>query len=307
MTISLKKFAVAAIGGLSMLVAGTAVNAQDAAPEGAPPALPQGWFKVCTKQEDNDVCIVQNLQQAANGQLLTAVGLITVSGKVNRKLIQVSVPSARAIAPGILMQIDGGKGQKLDYAVCMPDKCIAEAPLTDGLIAALKKGNEVVFTSINFQRAPNPIKISLEGFGTSFDGAPVEQSKLEETQRALQEKTLKEAEAAQEAGRRPEGLRRRTRSKLRQNNIRKPEFTFRAFFVCRTRKLTHQTCRRRILMGNDRFRSVTTRSAASKIWVICGCLSGVPLSSGTRFCSETYATYSVSSFPRADDRTAAHG
>ncbi len=195
MNISLKKFAAAAVGTLSLMVAGTAVNAQDAAPEGAPPALPQGWFKVCTKQEDNDVCIVQNLQQAANGQLLTAVGLITVSGKVNRKLIQVSVPSARAIAPGILMQIDGGKGQKLDYAVCMPDKCIAEAPLTDGLIAALKKGNEVVFTSINFQRAPNPIKIALEGFGTSFDGAPVEQSKLEETQRALQEKTLKEAEA----------------------------------------------------------------------------------------------------------------
>jgi invasion protein IalB len=194
MNISLKKFAAAAVGSLSMIVAASAVNAQDAG-EGQAATVPQGWFKVCTKQEDNDVCIVQNLQQAASGQLLTAVGLITVSGKVNRKLIQVSVPSARAIPPGILMQIDGGKGQKLDYAVCMPDKCIAEMPLTDGLIAALKKGSEVVFTSINFQRAPNPIKIALTGFSDSFDGAPVEQSKLEETQRALQEKTLKEAEA----------------------------------------------------------------------------------------------------------------
>lgn len=194
MTISLKKFAAAAVGSLSMIAAAPAVHAQDAANAQAQ-TVPQGWFKVCTKQEDNDVCIVQNLQQAATGQLLTAVGLITVTGKVNRKLIQVSVPSARAIPPGILMQIDGGKGQKLDYAVCMPDKCIAEAPLTDGLIAALKKGGEVVFTSVNFQRAPNPIKIALTGFSDAFDGAPMEQSKLEETQKALQEKTLKEAEA----------------------------------------------------------------------------------------------------------------
>ena len=193
MNISLKNFA-AAISCASFLVAGSAVFAQENTDQQAP-AVPQGWFKICTKQEDNDVCIVQNLQQAANGQLLTAIGLITVSGKVNRKLIQVSVPSARAIPPGILMQIDGGKGQKLDYAVCMPDKCIAEAPLTDGLIAALKKGGEVVFTSVNFQRAPNPIKVALTGFGTAFDGPAMEQSKLEETQRALQEKTLKEAEA----------------------------------------------------------------------------------------------------------------
>ncbi len=178
-------FAAAAIAGSAFAAPALAQEAQQ---------VPQGWFKVCTKQEDNDVCVVQNIQQAANGQLLTAVGLISVTGKVNRQLIQISVPSARAIPPGIAMQIDGGKAQKIDYGVCMPDKCIAEAPLTDGMIASMKKGGEVVFTSVNFQRAPNPIKISLSGFTGAFDGEPVEQSKLEETQRALQEKALKEAE-----------------------------------------------------------------------------------------------------------------
>jgi invasion protein IalB len=193
MNIAFKNVIAAALGSLSLAAASSVAVAQEA-PAGAQ-TVPQGWFKVCTKQEDNDVCIVQNLQQAASGQLLTAVGLISVTGKVNRKLIQVSVPSARAIPPGILMQIDGGKGQKIDYAVCMPDKCVTEAPLTDGLIAALKKGHDLILTSVNFQRAPNPIKISLAGFAEAFDGAPIEQSKLEETQRSLQEKTLKEAEA----------------------------------------------------------------------------------------------------------------
>lgn len=155
---------------------------------------PQGWFKVCTKQEDNDVCIVQNLLTANSGQLITAVGLITVSGKVNRKLMQVSVPSARMIPAGIGMQIDNGKAQKLDYAVCMPDKCVAEVPLTDSMISGLKKGTDVVFTSVNFQKAPNPIKISLNGFGAAFDGEPMEQSKLEERQKLLQEEMQKKAE-----------------------------------------------------------------------------------------------------------------
>ncbi|MDS7597256.1 invasion associated locus B family protein [Agrobacterium tumefaciens] len=176
-------------------VAAPAVSqAQEAAaPAGAPPL---GWFKTCSKQEDNDVCVVQNVVLAQNGQMITAVGLITVEGKVNRKLLQVSVPTARLIPPGVQMQIDGGKGQKLDYAVCLPDKCTAEIPLTDAMIASLKKGNEVVFTSINFRRAPNPIKIALNGFTGAYDGAPISQSQLAESQRTLQEGMQKKAEEA---------------------------------------------------------------------------------------------------------------
>ena len=157
---------------------------------------PQGWFKVCDKQDGNDVCSVRNIMTANTGQLITAVAIITVTGKVNRKFMQVSVPSARLIPPGVLMQIDGAKGSKLEYAVCMPDLCITEMPVTDGIIANLKKGKEVVFTSINFQRAPNPIKMSLQGFTGVFDGPAMEQSKLEERQRLLQEEMQKKAEEA---------------------------------------------------------------------------------------------------------------
>ncbi|WP_416066227.1 invasion associated locus B family protein [Rhizobium sp. ZK1] len=155
-----------------------------------------GWYKTCSKQEDNDICVVQNLILANGGQLVTAVGLISVSGKINRKLLQVSVQTARLIPPGVIMQIDGGKGQKLDYAVCLPDKCTAEIPLTDAMVASLKKGSDVVFTSINFRRAPNPVKVSLEGFTGAYDGAPVSESKLAETQRSLQESMQKKAEEA---------------------------------------------------------------------------------------------------------------
>jgi len=182
---------------LAAASAPTVASAQEAAPAaGGPGGPPLGWFKTCTKQDDSDLCVVQNVNLAQNGQLITAVGLITLEGKVNRKILQVSVPTARLIPPGIVMQIDGGNGQKLDYAVCLPDKCTAEVPLTDAMIASLKKGGEVVFTSINFRRAPNPIKISLNGFTGAFDGEPITQSQLAESQRSLQEGMQKKAEEA---------------------------------------------------------------------------------------------------------------
>lgn len=177
-------------------VAAAAFGAAPAAAQQANPNPTNEWYKVCTKQEDNDVCIVQNIVQAPSGQLLTAVGLIDVSGKVNRKIMQVSVPSARLIQPGVNVQIDGGAAQRIEYSVCMPDKCVAEVILTDQMIAAYKKGGELVLTSVNFQRSPNPIKISLAGFTQAYDGNPIAQSELQERQRLLQEEMAKKAEEA---------------------------------------------------------------------------------------------------------------
>lgn len=189
--------ALALMIGAAVPAAAFAQDASAAAPAGGDAAAPRlGWYKTCSKQDDADICIVQNLIVANNGQLVTAVGLISIDGKVNRKIMQISVPTARLVAPGITMQIDGGKGQKLDYAVCLPDKCTAEVPLTDAMVSALKKGTDVTFTSINFRRAPNPIKISLDGFGAAYDGQPISDSKLAESQKSLQDSMQKKAEEA---------------------------------------------------------------------------------------------------------------
>ncbi|MGA1804313.1 invasion associated locus B family protein [Rhizobium sp. HT1-10] len=189
----------AALSALALVIGAAApAFAQDApaAPADGAQTPRLGWYKTCAKQDDNDICIVQNLIMANSGQLVTAIGLISIDGKVNRKILQISVPTARLIAPGITMQIDGGKGQKVDYAVCLPDKCTAEIPLTDATITALKKGTDVTFTSINFRRAPNPIKVSLSGFGAAYDGPAISDTKLAESQRSLQDSMQKKAEEA---------------------------------------------------------------------------------------------------------------
>ena len=175
----LSKAAIAAAG-LIVSMAGAA-NAQQTE------NLPRGeWFKVCSKQADNDICNVQNIRTAQTGQLLTAVNLIEITGKNNRSLFQVAVPTGRVIPAGIALQIDGGEAQRINYAICLPDRCIAEAPLTEDLVNALKRGGSLRLTSVNFQQQPNPIDVTLSGFTAAYDGEALQQSELQSRQEELQ-------------------------------------------------------------------------------------------------------------------------
>jgi invasion protein IalB len=158
---------------------------------GAGGEAPRGWFKVCAKQEDNDICNVQNIVTADSGQLLTAVSMIEVKGKVTKKIFQISVPTGRLIPAGVGLQVGQNKAIKVDYAICFPDRCIAEAGLSPELLAVLKKGNELTLTSVNFQNKPNPIKISLNGFGAAYDGPALKQSDLEEQNKKLEAEIAK--------------------------------------------------------------------------------------------------------------------
>lgn len=148
---------------------------------------PDGWFKTCTKQEDTDICMVQNVRRASTGQVVTAVSLVQFTGKTNRAVLQVAVPSNRAIPPGVGLQIDDSEARKIGYSICFTDRCIAEAPLSDDLVAAMKRGGEMKLVSVNFQNQPNPISISLSGFTSAFEGDPLKSSELESRQKELQQ------------------------------------------------------------------------------------------------------------------------
>ena len=192
------------------MVAAAAPQAMaQAAPQQA--QAPQGWFKACTKQEDVDICNVQNMIVADSGQLITGVSLIELKGKVNRKIFQITVPTGRMVPPGIGLQIDGGQTRKIEYMICLPDRCIGEVALTDDLVASFKRGQQLTLTSVNFQNQQNPIPVSLQGFTAAFDGPALQQSDIEERQRQLEEfvtknndefqrKLREEQEKAKQAG-----------------------------------------------------------------------------------------------------------
>ncbi|MBA3447346.1 MAG: invasion associated locus B family protein [Pseudaminobacter sp.] len=182
MKADISRLSALAAGVVGLLAAGLAPAAAQQQPQ-----IPQGWFKACSKQQDVDICNVQNIMTAPSGQLVTGISMIELKGKVNRKVFQVTVPTGRMVTPGIGLQIDGGKAQKLDYVICFPDRCVAEVQLSDQLVSSFKKGQELTLTSVNFQNQPNPVKVSLKGFTGAFDGEPLQQADIEDRQKKLQE------------------------------------------------------------------------------------------------------------------------
>jgi len=194
----------AGLVGLATLAVGVSgANAQDAKPAtGQAPAanpaqaqaIPAEWFKVCSTQGENEICNTQYTMIADTRQLITAVNLINVKGKVNQKVIQAVVPTGRVIPAGVQMKVDDEKPQTLNYSVCFADRCIAEAELTDALVASMKRGKQMTVTSINFQRQANPIPISLSGFTQAFDGAPKAEPELAQRQKELNEALKKQAD-----------------------------------------------------------------------------------------------------------------
>ena len=191
LTTAITQFAmVAATAGMTLATPAAAQQAQQQPPE--------GWFKLCQKQKDTDVCNVQNIKLAKeSGQLLVALSLIELSGKASRRVMQITTPPMRMLPPGVGLQIDGGKTAKVDYVICpiQPNpSCVAEAPLTDELIAALKRGGELTITAVNFQNLPTPVKVSLKGFSDAYDGEPIQQSDYEARQKELQDEIAKRSE-----------------------------------------------------------------------------------------------------------------
>jgi len=184
------RLAILTAGVVGLLAAGLApAVAQDQQKQ------PQGWFKACAKQQDIDVCNVQNILTAQTGQLVTGISLIELKGKVNRRVFQVSVPSGRMVPPGIGLQVDGAKAQKMDYVLCFPDRCIAEVQLSDQMVSSFKKGQVITLTSVNFQNQPNPVKVSLAGFTGAYDGPALQQSDIEDRQKKLQDFVAKNNDA----------------------------------------------------------------------------------------------------------------
>ena len=156
-----------------------------------------GWYKACSDQGNNKICNVQYQVVASTGQVVTSVNLAEVTGEVSRKVFQITVPTGRAIQPGVELQVDGKKASKIPYTFCTPRICAAEVKLDDTLVEVLKAGGEMVITSMNFQGKANPIPVTLKGFTAAYDGEPIKQEELQGRQQKLAEELKKKAEETQ--------------------------------------------------------------------------------------------------------------
>jgi Invasion associated locus B (IalB) protein len=98
---------------------------------------------------------------------------------------------------GTRIIVDSNQPQQAPYVICFQNGCMSDYEATPEVIAALKKGQNLVVQAINSNGAPLTLPLPLAGeFAKAYDGPPTDPKVFEENQKKLQEELQKRAEDA---------------------------------------------------------------------------------------------------------------
>jgi invasion protein IalB len=197
-----------AVAALGLAFAAAAASAQEAAPAAGAPAAnapataeqpASGWVKLCGKdpKATKEICFVQRELRTDSGQFLASAGIRGVEGEA-RKILLVQTPVGMLIQPGMRVQVDKGKQEAAKYTICFPNACFAELAVDDAFVASLKKGGELILTTLNQQAKAVNFKLSLSGFTAAYDGPAIDTAALQRQQQELQAELQRKAKEAQQ-------------------------------------------------------------------------------------------------------------
>ena len=100
------------------------------------------------------------------------------------------------LRPGLQIQIDDSKPTTATYSICFPNLCFAEMEVKADYVTSLKRGKNLVVTTLTQQAKPVKFDISLIGFTKSYDGEAIDPQKLQDDQKKLQDELKRKAEEA---------------------------------------------------------------------------------------------------------------
>jgi invasion protein IalB len=185
--------------------------AQPAQPAQAAPAAPAGqgaaadqpqliyspWIKMCGKGPDTnnkEVCVITKDGRLENGMPVAIAQLFEPEGE--QKVLRVTVPLGMQLQHGTRLLVDQNPPVQAPYRICFPVGCISDYPMTDDIVAKLKKGQMITIQAINMQGTPISLPLPLNDFAKAYDGPATDPKVVEEQQRKLQEELQKKADEA---------------------------------------------------------------------------------------------------------------
>ena len=165
--------------------------------EQPPPLMYSPWMKVCGKGPDTNnkqVCVITKDGRLENGMPVAIVQLFEPEGE--QKVLRVTVPLGMQLQHGTRVLVDQDQPMQQPYKICFPVGCMSDYPVTDDLVAKMKKGQQITIQAINMQGTPISLPLPLADFGKAYDGPATDPKAFEEQQKKLQEELQKKAEEA---------------------------------------------------------------------------------------------------------------
>jgi invasion protein IalB len=157
------------------------------------------WTKFCLKGQEagaKQVCFTGKDGRIESGQPVIAAVIIEPEGEP-KKILRVTLPLGMQLVHGTRIIIDNNQPQQAPYVICFQNGCMSDYEATPEVMAALKKGQNLVVQAINSNGAPLTLPLPLAGeFAKAYDGPPTDPKVFEENQKKLQEELQKRAEDA---------------------------------------------------------------------------------------------------------------
>jgi invasion protein IalB len=151
------------------LVAGWIGRAMVAAPPDVPTvALYDDWRVGCPKPSDTkgNCTLVQDIVDTKIGREIAHLSLS--DGKSGR-LLTITVPYDVLLPSGIGMQLGKDKVRVYSYKTCDMNGCVAQAPVTDDLIKAMRPEREAKLLIAQLDNKVAALPFSLKGFARAED------------------------------------------------------------------------------------------------------------------------------------------
>ena len=171
--------------------------AQQQAGADQPQLMYSPWMKVCGKGPDTNnkqVCVITKDGRLENGMPVAVVQLFEPEG--DQKVLRVTVPLGMQLQHGTRLLIDQSPPAQSPYRICFPVGCMADYPVTDDMVASMKKGQMLTVQAINMQGTAISLPMPLADFAKAYDGPATDPKAFEDQQRKLQEELQKKAEEA---------------------------------------------------------------------------------------------------------------
>jgi invasion protein IalB len=162
-----------------------------AAPAAAAPAGPPSWVKLCNTDpaSKKELCLVIQELRAETGQFIASSTLRQITGDDKISFIA-AVPPGMLIQPGLRAQIDTGKQYPIKYGICYPNACYGELDVDADFLASMRKGKQLILTTLNQQAKGVSFPMTLAGFSKAYDGkgldAQGQQARADDLNKALQ-------------------------------------------------------------------------------------------------------------------------
>ena len=167
------------------------------------PVVPEpsqtGWTKLCGDDQasGSEICYLTRDFVSDQGQPVLAVAIYDIDapeGQEDQLVARFLMPLGLLLQPGIRFAADQNATTNGAFAVCFPNGCFAEAPVTQQAIDQFKAGNTLNISVQNQMGQVVTFQVPLTGFTAGWDGDPIDPAELEQQQRRLQEELQRRSE-----------------------------------------------------------------------------------------------------------------